>query len=100
MCSKAILKLFYLPKVILKLHPEGKLQVTLVYCLYYKRDFSYYQTLYFENNYMLWSNHYLIFPLSGNWVATRFNFCGYNKFMKVICAFDKLENFVHVEIPL
>ena len=57
---------FYIPKVILKLHLDGKLQVTLAYYLYYKRDFSYCQTLWllkcqtiytdFENNYMLWSN--------------------------------------------
>ena len=27
----------------------------------------------FENNYMLWSNNYLTFPLRNNWVATQFN---------------------------
>ena len=27
----------------------------------------------FENNYMFWSNNYLIFPLRKNWVATQFN---------------------------
>ena len=37
--------LFYIPKVILKLHLDGKLQVTLAYYLYYKRDFSYCQTV-------------------------------------------------------
>ena len=42
---KVILKLFYLPKVILKLHLDGKLLVTLVYDIYYKRDFNYCQTL-------------------------------------------------------
>ena len=45
MCSKVILNLFYIPKAILKLHLDGKLQVAVVYYLYYKRDFSYYQTL-------------------------------------------------------
>ena len=45
MCSKVILKFFYLPKVILKLHLDGKLQVTIVYYLYYKRELSYCQTL-------------------------------------------------------
>ena len=59
--------LFYLPKVILKMYLDGKLQVTLAYYLYYKRDFSYCQTLWlfkgqtiftdFENNCMLWNNH-------------------------------------------
>ena len=44
-CSKVILKLFYLPKVILKLHLDGRLQVTFIYYLYYKRDLSYCQTL-------------------------------------------------------
>ena len=37
--------LFHIPKVILKLYLDGKLQVTLAYYLYYKRDFSYCQTL-------------------------------------------------------
>ena len=35
----------FLPKVILKLHLDSKLQVTLAYYLYYKRDFRYCQTL-------------------------------------------------------
>ena len=37
--------LIYIPKVILKLYLNGKLQVTLAYYLYHKRDFSYCQTL-------------------------------------------------------
>ena len=37
--------LFHIPKVILKLYLDGKLQVTLAYYLSYKRDFSYCQTL-------------------------------------------------------
>ena len=70
-------------KFILKLHLDGKLQVTMVYYIYYKEDFSYSQTLWlvrdwtiytdFENNYMLWSNHYLIFPSISNCAATQFN---------------------------
>ena len=40
MSSEVILKLVHLPKVILKLHLDGKLQVTMVYYLYYKREFS------------------------------------------------------------
>ena len=65
-CSKIILKFYYLPKVILKLHLDGKLQVTLLYYLCYQRDSSYCQTLRlvkretveFENSWsMLWSNH-------------------------------------------
>ena len=42
---KSLLVLFYLPNVILKLHLVDKLQVTLAYYIYYKRDFSYCQTL-------------------------------------------------------
>ena len=45
MCSKFIFNLFCIPKVILKLHLDGKLQVRLVYYLYYKGDFSSCQTL-------------------------------------------------------
>ena len=33
--------LFYIPQVVLKLHLDGKLQVTLAYYLYYKRSFIY-----------------------------------------------------------
>ena len=40
MCSRAILNLLYIPKFILKLHLDVKLQVTVVYYLNYKRDFS------------------------------------------------------------
>ena len=57
------LEFFYIPKVILKLYLDGKLQVILTYYLYHKRDFSYCQTIWllkretifadFENNYML-----------------------------------------------
>ena len=36
MCSKVILDLFYIPKVISKLYLDGKLQNTVVYYLYYK----------------------------------------------------------------
>ena len=46
MCSKVILSFFYIPKIILKLHLDGKLQVILAYYLYNKRDFSYCQTLF------------------------------------------------------
>ena len=42
---KLFLILFYIPKAILKIHLDGKLQVLLTYYLYYKRDFSYSQTL-------------------------------------------------------
>ena len=42
---KSFWVLFYIPKVVLKLHLDGKLQVTLAYYLYYKRDFIYCQTL-------------------------------------------------------
>ena len=100
----------YFPKVILKLHRDGKLQVTLVYYLYCKRHFSYWQTLWlvkfqiiyvdFENSYMLWTNHYLIFPLRGNWVPLKLTTCGYSKNMKVICSFDELANFALVEMLL
>ena len=45
MRSEVILNLFYIQKPILKLHLDGKLQVAVVYYLYYKRDFTYYQTL-------------------------------------------------------
>ena len=58
---------FYISKMVLKLHLDGKLQVTLTCYLYYKTDLSYFQILQrlkcqaiftdFENNYMLWSNH-------------------------------------------
>ena len=37
--------LFYIPKIILDLYLDGKLQVTLAYYLYNKRDFSSCQTL-------------------------------------------------------
>ena len=43
--SKSFRIFFYIPKVILKLYLDSKLQVTLTYYLYYKRDFSYCQTL-------------------------------------------------------
>ena len=46
-------------------------------------NFSYLQTLWlvkcytiytdFDNNCMLWSNHFLFFSSSGNWLATQFN---------------------------
>ena len=39
MCSKVVANLFYLPNVVIKLHLDGKLQITLVYYLYHKRDF-------------------------------------------------------------
>ena len=42
---ESFLILFYIPKVILELHIDGKLQVTLAYYLCYKRHFSYWQTL-------------------------------------------------------
>ena len=61
--------LFYIPKFVLKLHLDGKLQVTLAYC-----------TL------------VIGWPLN-------LTSCGYSKFMKVICAFDGLAYFVHVETP-
>ena len=64
---KSFWTLFYIRKVVLKLHLDGKLQVTLACYLYYKRDFGYFQTLWllkcqiiytdFENSYMVWSNH-------------------------------------------
>ena len=37
--------LFYIPKIILELYLDGKLQVTLAYYLYNKRDFICCQTL-------------------------------------------------------
>ena len=43
--SKPFWILLYIPRVILKLHLDGKLQVTWVYYPYYKRNFSYCQTL-------------------------------------------------------
>ena len=43
--SKSFWILFYVPKVILKLHLNDKLQVTLANYLCWKRDFSYCQTL-------------------------------------------------------
>ena len=71
-------------------------------------DFSYCQTLWLvkcqiiyadlENSYMLWTNHYLIFPLRGNWVPLKLTTCGYSKYMKVICSFDELGNFALVEM--
>ena len=48
---------------------------------------------------MLWSNHYLILPSSGNWLATQFNLLWLEYIYEVICAFAELANFVHVEIP-
>ena len=82
---KSFWNLFYIPKVILKLHLDSKLQVMMTCYLYCKRDFSYFkflwllkcQTIYtdFENNYFLSSNHwhYLIFLSSGICVVTQFN---------------------------
>ena len=40
-----VLNLFHISKIILKLHLHGKLQVILVYHLYYKKEVSYCQTL-------------------------------------------------------
>ena len=96
-----ILSLFYIPKVISKLHLDGKLQVTVVYYPYYKRDFSHWQTLwlvkcYFENIYLLWSNHFLFVclfvclffqQLVIGWLLNIISCC-YTKFMIVnLCLF-------------
>ena len=42
---RVILNLFHISKIILKLHLDGKLQVTLVHHFYYKKEVSYCQTL-------------------------------------------------------
>ena len=42
---RVILNLFHISKIILKLHLHGKLQVTLVHYLCYKKEVSYCQTL-------------------------------------------------------
>ena len=57
----------------------------------------------FENSFWkwLWSNplfdffyeELIMWPLN-------LTSCGYDKFMKVICAFDELKNFIHVETQL
>ena len=63
--------------------------MTLLYYLYYQRDSSYCQTLRlvkretiyteFENSYMLWSNHCLIFPWRGNTrIYNQSHFCSAN----------------------
>ena len=44
---------------------------------------------------IIWFFHYKVIEWPLNSTS-----CGYIKFMKVICAFDELANFVHVEMPL
>ena len=46
---------------------------------------------------IIWFFHQMViaWPLNLNLTS-----CGYSKFMKLICAFDNLANFVHVEIQL
>ena len=46
---------------------------------------------------IIWFFHQMViaWPLNLNLTS-----CGYKKFMKLICAFDDLANFVHVEIQL
>ena len=103
--------LFYISKVVLKLHLDGKLQVTLVYHLHYKRDFSCCQSLWLLkcstiytalrtvicygvtiNITWFFRQVVIVWPLN-------LTSCGYSKFMKVICAFDALAYFIHVETP-
>ena len=104
--------LFYIPKVILKLYLDGKLQVTLAYYLYYKRDFSYCQILWLlkVKPFLLTLRTIISFGMTINIIwffhqmvigrPLNLTFCGYSKFMKMICAFDELPNFVHVKIRL
>ena len=101
MCSKAISNLLYIPKFILKLHLDVKLQVTVVYSLNYKRDFSYCQISDLQNVKrfiltlrtticfgvsIIWFFHHVVI----GWLLSS-NYCGYSKFMEVICAFDDLQ---------
>ena len=97
---KSVWILFHIAKVVLKLHLDGKLQVTLVCYLYYKRDFTYFQTLWLlkRQTFTLTLRTIICFgvTISIIWffrqVVTgwplKLTCCGYSKFMKVICAFN------------
>ena len=97
---------FYIPKVFLKLYLDGKLQVNIIstiketlvtaklsvkpFLLTLRTIICFRITIN-----IIWFFHETVIGWPLNLTT-----CDYSKFMKVICAFNELANFVYVEIRL
>ena len=97
---------FYISKVFLKLYLDGKLQVNIISTIK--------ETLVTAKlsvkPFLLTLRTIICFRIAINIIwffhetvigwPLNLTTCGYSKFMKVICAFNELANFVYVEIQL